>query len=159
MPTDFHDEARRVLKEQMDKLGVTIEDLSELLALTGLHENPGSLYSKIHRGSFQFSFFLRCIAAMQANTRDREAPVCRVTFETVPFKDVANPVDLGIITRDKRRKGPDQLAPRTGKRIGPRRPIGRPRRDVMNPGLAETGASEKRDPLKRKRAAPRAVKT
>lgn len=158
MSTDFHDEARRVLKQQMKQLGVTIEDLSELLALTGLHENPGSLYSKIHRGSFQFSFFLRCIAAMQASTRDREAPVCHVSFDTVPFTAVADSVDLGIIDRDKRRKAVEQLAPRTAKHVGPRRPRGRPRRDATNVSQADASDMPNPKPAKGKKSSSRAAK-
>jgi hypothetical protein len=54
-------EARNLLRAQMASKGVTVTELSRLLAADGAHEDPRPLSAKINRGKFSLSFFLHCM--------------------------------------------------------------------------------------------------
>ena len=65
---DWHREAKRLLRSELVKRGISIPELSQLLALIEVKESPKSLAVKISRGKFQLAFFLQCMAAIEANT-------------------------------------------------------------------------------------------
>lgn len=61
---DWHIEARRTLRAELVRRGISVEDLAQRLASMGIDEPPKSLAVKISRGKFQLAFFLQCMVAM-----------------------------------------------------------------------------------------------
>ena len=51
-------EARQFIKSELAKKDINYVKLSNLMNKKGYHENPDSIRTKIHRGSFSFSFIL-----------------------------------------------------------------------------------------------------
>ena len=58
------DKAKRLLRAEMVKHGVSYEELSERLGKMGIEDTPVNLRNKVARGKFMASFFLQCLAAM-----------------------------------------------------------------------------------------------
>jgi hypothetical protein len=65
---DWHIEAKRMLRAELVRRGVSVEELASRLARLGMVESPKSLAVKISRGKFQLAFFLQCMAALDAGT-------------------------------------------------------------------------------------------
>ena len=65
---DWHVEAKRMLRAELVRRGVSVEELASKLARLGMVESPKSLAVKISRGKFQLAFFLQCMAALDAET-------------------------------------------------------------------------------------------
>ncbi len=61
---DWHIEARRILRAELVRRGISVEELAQRLSSVGIDESPKSLSVKISRGKFQLAFFLQCMAAM-----------------------------------------------------------------------------------------------
>lgn len=61
---DWHIEARRILRAELVRKGISVEELAQRLASMGIDESPKSLSVKISRGKFQLAFFLECVTAM-----------------------------------------------------------------------------------------------
>ena len=61
-------EAKRILRGEMARRGITYEDLAALLTEAGLRENNGSLRNKLSRGSFTADFFLQSLVAMKVTS-------------------------------------------------------------------------------------------
>ncbi|OWW20768.1 DUF6471 domain-containing protein [Noviherbaspirillum denitrificans] len=61
---DWQIEAKRLLRAEMVRMGVSVNDLAEALASVGMDESPKSLAVKISRGKFQLAFFLQCMSAL-----------------------------------------------------------------------------------------------
>ncbi len=57
-------EARRILRSEMVRRGVTYDDLATRLGEIGVKETNKSLRSKLSRGSFTADFFLQALAAI-----------------------------------------------------------------------------------------------
>ena len=53
-----------ILKSELKRREMTYADLSEKLALLGVHETEANLRNKISRGSFTAAFFVQCLLAM-----------------------------------------------------------------------------------------------
>lgn len=62
MDYEFH--AKAMLKAEMVRNGISLDDLAAMLAKDGLEETPKALSMKINRGKFTLSFFLRCMTLM-----------------------------------------------------------------------------------------------
>jgi hypothetical protein len=64
------EEARRILRAEMERRGYTFRALAEKLAADGQGhaEEPQALTNKVNRGRFTFAFFLRAMRAMGATT-------------------------------------------------------------------------------------------
>jgi hypothetical protein len=58
---DWNIKVKRILKSELVKRGVTTEDLTVLLNQNGLTESKSSVDSKISRGTFSASFFMKCL--------------------------------------------------------------------------------------------------
>ncbi len=56
--------AKNLLKSELKKRGMNYEQLHERLAAIGVNETVNNINRKINRGSFQFTFFLQCAAAI-----------------------------------------------------------------------------------------------
>ena len=62
--TDWNDKAKRLLKSELIKRGVSTAELVGLLGDSGIEETKSSVDSKISRGTFSAGFFLQCLAAI-----------------------------------------------------------------------------------------------
>jgi len=62
--TFWNDKAKRLLKSELVKRGVSNSDLANLLAHNGIQETKSSIDSKISRGTFSATFFLQCLAVI-----------------------------------------------------------------------------------------------
>ncbi len=60
-PVGWQLEARRLLRAELARRGVTYKALSRALEDIGVDETPKALSNKIGRGSFGFDFFLQCM--------------------------------------------------------------------------------------------------
>lgn len=63
---DWNIEAKRVLRTELVRRGITYRVLSEMLEKIGVIETERSIQGKIARGTFSFTFFLQCMKAMGA---------------------------------------------------------------------------------------------
>lgn len=61
-------EAKRILRAEMVRRGISYEDLAKLMGEAGAKETNKSLRSKLSRGSFTADFFLQALAAMGVAT-------------------------------------------------------------------------------------------
>ena len=64
--------AKRILKSELIKRGVTNTELASRLNAEGLSETKSSIDSKISRGKFSASFFLQCLKVIGCNKIDIE---------------------------------------------------------------------------------------
>jgi hypothetical protein len=58
------DRAKRLLRAEMVKRGVSYDDLAEQLGKMGIQETSVNIRNKVARGKFMASFLLECFAAM-----------------------------------------------------------------------------------------------
>lgn len=64
--TDWEDAAKRLLRAEMAKRGVTYAQLVERLCEIGVPEDERNLRNKASRGKFTAAFMLQCFKAMGA---------------------------------------------------------------------------------------------
>jgi hypothetical protein len=62
--TDWEDAAKRLLRAEMTKRGVTYAGLVEKLKEIGVDEDERNLRNKVSRGKFTAGFMLQCLAAL-----------------------------------------------------------------------------------------------
>jgi len=62
--SNWDDKAKRLLKSELVKRGVSNTDLVFLLNEIGVEETKGSIDSKISRGSFSATFLLQCLTVV-----------------------------------------------------------------------------------------------
>ena len=62
--SNWDDKAKRLLKSELIKRGVTNADLVTLLNEIGIEETKASVDSKISRGSFSATFILQSLSAI-----------------------------------------------------------------------------------------------
>jgi hypothetical protein len=68
--TDWEDAAKRLLRAEMAKRGVTYAQLVERLKEIGVEEDERNLRNKVSRGKFTAAFMLQCFRAMGARQID-----------------------------------------------------------------------------------------
>jgi hypothetical protein len=61
---DWESEAKRVLKAELARAGVSHKVLVSRLEAIGVDDNTAALASRITRGKFSFAFFLQCMSAL-----------------------------------------------------------------------------------------------
>jgi hypothetical protein len=66
--TDWNEKAKRLLKSELVRRGVTSEDLVNLLDNIGVEETKASIDSKISRGTFSAAFLIQCLNAIGVKT-------------------------------------------------------------------------------------------
>ena len=64
--TDWEDAAKRLLRAEMARQGVTYAQLVERLREMGVQEDERNLRNKASRGKFTAAFLLQCFKAMGA---------------------------------------------------------------------------------------------
>lgn len=69
---DWNINAKRVLRTEIVRRGITYRGLSEMLEKIGVKETERSIQGKIARGTFSFAFFLQCMKAMGAKKVELE---------------------------------------------------------------------------------------
>lgn len=58
------DKAKRLLRAEMARNGVTYEELAARLAAIGVSDNAPNLRNKVSRGAFTAVFLLQCMKAL-----------------------------------------------------------------------------------------------
>jgi hypothetical protein len=61
---DWNEQAKRLLKSELVRRGITNEGLVGLLDGIGVEETKASIDSKISRGTFSAAFLLQCLSAI-----------------------------------------------------------------------------------------------
>ena len=61
---NWNERAKRLLKSELVRRGITHEDLAGLLNEIGVEETKASIDSKISRGTFSAAFLLQCLSAI-----------------------------------------------------------------------------------------------
>lgn len=61
---NWNEQAKRLLKSELVRRGITHEDLAELLNEIGVGETKTSIDSKISRGTFSAVFLIQCLNAI-----------------------------------------------------------------------------------------------
>ena len=64
---NWNDKAKRLLKSELVKRGVSTAELAFLLNSRGIEETKSSIDSKISRGTFSASFLLQCLTVIGCN--------------------------------------------------------------------------------------------
>lgn len=62
----WEEKAKRLLRSEMTRRGVTYESLIEKLSAVGVVEDHRNLRNKVARGKFSASLLLQCLEAMGA---------------------------------------------------------------------------------------------
>jgi len=62
--SDWNDKAKRLLKSELMKRGISNSDLVLRLNSVGIEETKSSVDSKISRGTFSAAFFLQCLTVI-----------------------------------------------------------------------------------------------
>ena len=61
---DWNEKAKRLLKSELVRRGISTEHLVSLLKNIGVDETKASIDSKISRGTFSAAFLIQCLNAM-----------------------------------------------------------------------------------------------
>jgi hypothetical protein len=87
--SNWDDKAKRLLKSELVKRGVSNVDLTLLLNEIGIEETKASIDSKISRGSFSATFLLQClmvIGCRKIEIEDYESQLLMVAEPNEPYK-------------------------------------------------------------------------
>jgi hypothetical protein len=85
----WDDKAKRLLKSELVKRGVSNVDLVLLLSEIGVEETKASIDSKISRGSFSATFLLQCLSVIgcqKIEIEDYESQLLMVAEPNEPYK-------------------------------------------------------------------------
>jgi|ERR1700722_2276918 len=63
---DWSDDAKRLLRVEMTRRGVTYDDLAGKLAAIGVTDSSVNIRNKVARGKFSAAFLLQCLSAIGA---------------------------------------------------------------------------------------------
>ena len=87
--SNWDDKAKRLLKSELVKRGVSNTDLVLLLNEIGVEETKAGIDSKISRGSFSATFLLQCltvIGCQKIEFEDYENQLLMVAESNEPYK-------------------------------------------------------------------------
>ncbi len=65
--TDFEDLARKLLRAEMARHGITYAQLVDKLKAVGVDDNERNVRNKVSRGKFTAAFMLACLKAIGVN--------------------------------------------------------------------------------------------
>jgi len=94
--TDWNEQAKRLLKSELVRRGISNDDLVGLLDNIGVEETKASIDSKISRGTFSAAFLLQCLNAIGCKNFMPEIEV----FENI----VEEPRGIYQITKSKNKR-------------------------------------------------------
>lgn len=83
---DWENEARRIVKAELARRGMTYERLAKRLKTIGINETERSIANKMSRGTFSFIFFLQCMSAIGSTKVSFDVPSEFVTGREVQDK-------------------------------------------------------------------------
>lgn len=69
----WQDEAKRLLKAELAREGVTYKMLAKRLDALGIEDEESAIANRISRGKFSFIFFLQCMRALGVERLDLRA--------------------------------------------------------------------------------------
>ena len=64
--SEWADDAKRMLRAEMTRRGVTYDDLAARLAALGIEDSAVNIRNKVARGKFSAVFLLQCLEAIGA---------------------------------------------------------------------------------------------
>lgn len=67
---EWAEQAKRIVRAEMVRRGITYEVLSERLAALGVHDTPVNMRNKIARGKFAATFMLQVLEAIGCQSVD-----------------------------------------------------------------------------------------
>lgn len=67
---EWAEQAKRIVRAEMVRRGITYETLSERLAALGVHDTPVNMRNKIARGKFTAIFMLQVLEAVGCRSVD-----------------------------------------------------------------------------------------
>lgn len=82
--------AKRLLKAELSKRGVSHEELAKMLNNIGLKETKSSIDSKMSRGTFSAAFLLQCLHVVGCNNLIIERELMHVAEPIVEYKNTEN---------------------------------------------------------------------
>jgi hypothetical protein len=65
---EWSEKAKRLLRTEMVKKGITYDDLTARLEAMGVHDTAVNIRNKVSRGKFMASFLLQCLRAIGVET-------------------------------------------------------------------------------------------
>ncbi len=80
---DWNIKAKRLLKSELIKRGISTTDLTHLLNDFGIQETKSSIDSKICRGKFSASFLLQCLSVIGCETINIEIEALEVKSNSI----------------------------------------------------------------------------
>lgn len=89
--SNWDDKAKRLLKSELVKRGISNTELVLLLNEIGLDETKASIDSKICRGSFSATFLLQCLSVIgcqKIEIEDYESQLLMVAEPHEPYKKI-----------------------------------------------------------------------
>ena len=87
--SNWDDKAKRLLKSELVKRGVSNTDLVGLLNEFGVEETKAGIDSKISRGSFSATFLLQCLTVIgchRIEIEDYQSQLLMVAETNEPYK-------------------------------------------------------------------------
>lgn len=72
---DWNGHARRVLRAEIARCGVSYAELAERLQNEGVAVTESAIAKRMSRGAFSFAFFLQCMHALSVTHIRLDAPV------------------------------------------------------------------------------------
>lgn len=82
--SDWNDKAKRLLKSELVKRGVSNSDLALRLNGLGIQETKSGIDSKISRGTFSAVFFIQCLAAIGCEKVEIESYETKLSIAAEP---------------------------------------------------------------------------
>jgi hypothetical protein len=74
-PMNWENEARRIVRAELVRRGITYKGLAARLVAIGVNETERSIANKMSRGTFSFVFVLQCLQAIGAKSMTVEIAV------------------------------------------------------------------------------------
>lgn len=88
----WHSRAKRLLKSEFARRGVTYEHLVFLLSEIGVTETKASIDSKMSRGTFSAAFLIQCLNAIGCTSFYPEISADLLEEPTVNYKTKKKPI-------------------------------------------------------------------
>jgi Domain of unknown function (DUF6471) len=106
---NWENEARRILRAELVRRGVTYQQLGRRLQAVGIKETERSIANKMSRGTFSFVFVLQCLKAIgvESVSFDLTEDVARADPAPTRRRQIADEMEWeGLHVADRPRKLP-----------------------------------------------------